>query len=113
MDAQGGEEGIDAALVEFVASVFSPLLGEVGAGSIEGLGDLEEMALGVEDVDDLDGTGKCSSARFQIQAAPSPRMTVRSASWTQRRWASRRTRRAKGDGSGSVSRLAAVSMAAL
>ena len=30
MDAQGVEEGIDAALVEFVASLFTPLRGEVG-----------------------------------------------------------------------------------
>ena len=58
MGAQGGEEGIDVALVELVASLFSPRFGEVGTGSIEGLGDFEEMAFGVEDVDDLDGTGE-------------------------------------------------------
>ena len=58
MDAQGVEEGIDAALVEFVASLFPPLRGEVGAGSVEGFGDLEEMSLGMEDVDALDGAGE-------------------------------------------------------
>ena len=58
MDAQGVEEGIDAALVEFVALLFPPLRGEVGAGSVEGFDDLEEMSLGMEDVDDLDGAGE-------------------------------------------------------
>ena len=44
-------------------------------------------------------SGKHSSARVQIQGAPSPRMTLRSASAKRRRSASRQTRWAKGEGS--------------
>ena len=51
-----------------------------------------------------DASGKHSSARAQIQGAPSPRMTLRSASAKRRRSASRHTRWAKGEGSRSVSR---------
>ena len=55
---EGGEELVEAALVEFVAAPLAPLLGEVGSGSEEGLGGLEEVSLGVEDVHDLEGVGE-------------------------------------------------------
>ena len=58
MVAQGGEDVVDATAVEFLAALFAPLVGEVGAGTEDGLGGLEQMLLGVPDVDDLDGAGE-------------------------------------------------------
>ena len=57
--------------------------------------------------------GNCSPARFQIHSAPSPMTTRRAAVSKPRRRASRYARCANGEGSGSVPRLAALSMAAL
>ena len=51
---EGGDDGADAAGIEFVTSLFRPLRGEVGPGCVDGLGDVPEVAFGVEDVDDLD-----------------------------------------------------------
>src|SRR5713101_6141022 len=53
--------------------------------------------------------GNCSSARFQIHGAPSPRTTRRSAWLKPRRRASRSARWANAEGAVSVSRLAALS----
>ena len=44
--------------IEFVTSLFCPLRGEVGPGCVDGLGDVPEVAFGVEDVDDLDRIGE-------------------------------------------------------
>ena len=67
MAVEGGEEEVDAALVEFVAALSGPGGGEVGRRAVDGYGDVAEVLFGVEDVHDLDGLGKCSSARFQIK----------------------------------------------
>ena len=58
MAAQGGDDFIDAALVEFLAPLPGPSFADLTRASVDGLGDLEQMALGVEDVDDLDGVGE-------------------------------------------------------
>ena len=58
-------------------------------------------------------SGTCRSAKFHIHAAPSPRMTRRSALKKPRRSVSRRIRFAKGAGSLPVSQAAIDSMAAL
>ncbi len=55
---EGGDEGADAAGIEFVTSLFRPLRGEFGPGCVDGLGDVPEVAFGVEDVDDLDRIGE-------------------------------------------------------
>ena len=55
---KGGDDGADAAGIEFVTSLFCPLRGEVGPGCVDGLGDVPEVAFGVEDVrcpDPVDG----------------------------------------------------------
>jgi len=69
-------------------TVPGPPVGQVGPGAVEGLGDVAQV-LGVVDVDDLDGAGNCSAARFQIHAAPSPRTTRWAAVSKPRRIASR------------------------
>ena len=58
-------------------------------------------------------SGRCSSAKFQIQGAPSPSTTRRATRSTHRRSSSRSTRLAKSDGTRSVSRVAMLSMAPL
>ena len=111
---EGGDDGADAAGIEFVPSLFRPLRGEFGPGCVDGLGDVPQRWLLAWKMSTIwIASGKHSSARAQIQGAPSPRMTLRSASAKRRRSASRQTRWAKGEGSRSVSRLAAVSMAAV
>ena len=60
----------------------------------------------------LVGLRRCSRATFQIQAAPSRMTTRRGAASKPRRRASRSTRRAKAGSVASVSRVAALSMAA-
>ena len=55
---EGGDDGADAAGIEFITSLFRPLRGEVGPGCVDGLGDVPEVAFGVEDVDDLDRIGE-------------------------------------------------------
>ena len=55
---EGGEEVVETALIEIVAALLSPGDGEIGSGAVDGLGGLEEVLLGVEDVDDLGGAGK-------------------------------------------------------
>ena len=55
---ESGDDGADAAGIEFVTSLFCPLRGEVGPGCVDGLGDVPEVAFGVEDVDDLDRIGE-------------------------------------------------------
>ena len=69
---EGGDDGADAAGIEFVTSLFRPLRGEVGPGCVDGLGDVPEVAFGVEDVDDLDRIGETL-----VGEGPDPGRTVR------------------------------------
>ena len=89
MDAQRGDDGAQPAGVEFGTAVAGPPVGQVGAGAVDGLGDVAQVLLGVVDVNDLDGAGNCSSARRQIHAAPSPMTTRWAAVSKPRRIASR------------------------
>ena len=43
---EGGDDGADAAGIEFVPSLFRPLRGEFGPGCVDGLGDVPEVAFG-------------------------------------------------------------------
>ena len=69
--AQGGDHVVYAALVKLLAPLPGPLLADLAAVSVDGPGDLEQMALGMEDVDDLDGIGKVF-----VGEVPDPRRTV-------------------------------------
>ena len=71
MAAQGGDHFIDAALVEFLAPLPGPSFADLARAAVDGLGDLEQMALGVEDVDDLGGVGE-----VLVGKVPDPRRTV-------------------------------------
>ena len=110
---QSGDDGIGAALVEFVAPRLAPLRGEVAAGAVDGLGDVEDVLLGVKDVHDLDGVGQVLVGEVPDPGAPSPSTTRRATRSTHRRSSSRSTRLAKSDGARSVSRVAMLSMAPL
>ncbi len=48
MAPQGGDHFADAALVEFLAPLPGPSFTDLACASVDGLGDLEQMALGVE-----------------------------------------------------------------
>ena len=90
-----------------------PLLCEVSAGAIDGLGHVREVLFGVEAVDDLNRIGKVLVGEmFQIQMAPSPSTAWRAARSKPRRVASRSTRAANSLGVASVSLCAALSIAA-
>ena len=111
MDIEGGEEVVEAALIEFVASLFSPGEGEVGCGSVDGFGDVEQVLFGVEDIDDLDGGGE-----MLVGPVPDPRGAVAEDDLpgdSVEAAALGFANGAKGEGTVSVSRLATVSMAAL
>ena len=56
--AQGGEDRINAACVEFGVTEVCPGLGKRGVGAVDGLGDFAEVLLGVVEVEDLHGTGE-------------------------------------------------------
>ena len=56
----------------------------------------------------FEAEGFCTSSEV-VKAAPSPRITIRSAAVHRRRWDSRRTRRVNSEGTASVSRAAAPS----
>ena len=71
MAAQGGDHFIDAALVEFLAPLPGPSFADLAAVCVDGLGDLEQMALGVENVDDLGGVGE-----VLVGEVPDPWRTV-------------------------------------
>ena len=58
MDAQRGDDGAQPAGVEFGTAVAGPPVGQVGAGAVDGLGDVAQVLLGVVDVNDLDGAGE-------------------------------------------------------
>ena len=47
MAPQGGDHFVDAALVEFLAPLPGPVIADLAPDPIDGLGDLEQMALGV------------------------------------------------------------------
>ena len=99
MGAQGGEDVVEAALVEFVAACLPPPVGEIGACPVDGFGDLGQMLLGVEDVDDLDGAGG-----VLVGPVPDPRGAVAEDDAARRRGEAsasglaRGARAAKGDG---------------
>ena len=48
MAPEGGDHLADAALVKFLTPLPGPLCADLAAGSVHGLGDLEEVALGME-----------------------------------------------------------------
>ena len=48
MTAQGANHFIDTALIEFFASFLGPLFADLASDCVDGLGDLEQMAFGVE-----------------------------------------------------------------
>ena len=50
--------GVGIADVQFVVTFARPLLRQVGARTIDGLGDVREVLLGVEAVNDLNSVGK-------------------------------------------------------
>ena len=109
MAAEDGEDVVDAALIEFVAALSSPLVGEIGSRSIDGLGDVEQMPLGVEDVDDLDGAGG-----VLVRPVPYPERAVAEDRATRGLVEASSfgfAQSAAGEGSGLVSRLAMVAMA--
>ncbi len=55
MVVQRGDDEIEAPLIEFVAPLLAPLAGEIAVLSVECRGDIEQMLLGVEAIDNLDG----------------------------------------------------------
>ena len=67
MDIEGGEEVVEAALIEFVALLFSPGEGEVGWRSVDGFGDVEQVLFAWKTSTIWMAAGRCSSAQFQIQ----------------------------------------------
>ena len=71
MAPQGGDHFVDAALVEFLAPLPGPSFADLAPAPVDGLGNLEQMALGVEDVDDLDGIGE-----VLVGEVPDPRRAV-------------------------------------
>ena len=75
MTTQGANHVVDTARVELFAPLLGPSLADLAAGSVDGLGDLEQMALAWKMSTIWTAPGKCSSAKFQIQGAPSPRTT--------------------------------------
>jgi len=56
--AQGAEQPLEVSLVQFVAALLRPGCGEVGTGSVDGLGNVVQVFVGVEDIDDLGGVGE-------------------------------------------------------
>ena len=58
MAAQGGDHFVDAALIELLATPSGPVIADLTADPVNRLGDLEQMPLGVEDIDDLDRVGE-------------------------------------------------------
>ena len=58
MDAQRRDEGAEPAGVQLGTPVPGPLVGQVGPGAVDGLGDVAQVLLGMVDVDDFDGAGK-------------------------------------------------------
>ena len=71
MATQGGDHLVDAALVELLAPHPGPLFADLARAPVDGLGDFEQMALGVEDVDDLDSVGEVF-----VGEVPDPRRAV-------------------------------------
>ena len=64
---EGGDDGADAAGIEFVTSLFRPLRGEVGPGCVDGLGDVPQRWLLAWKMSTIwIASGKHSSARVQI-----------------------------------------------
>ena len=81
-------------------------------GTVKSFSEIAQVLFGMKAVDDLVASGNCSSAMFQIQAAPSPSTAVRDTWQKRRRVASRQTRSAKGDRLAAVSSVHALSKAA-
>ena len=68
--AQGGDHVVDAALIEFLAPLPGPAIADRTADPVNHLGDLEQMPLGVEDVD-RDGIGE-----VLVGEVPDPRRAI-------------------------------------
>ena len=75
LGAQRGDHGAEPAGIQLGTPVPDPLVGQVCAGAVDGLGHVAQMLLRVVDVDDSMAPGNCSSATRQIQGAPSPMTT--------------------------------------
>ena len=58
LGAQRGDDGAEPAGIQLGTPVPDPLVGQVCAGAVDGLGHVAQMLLGVVDVDDFDGAGK-------------------------------------------------------
>ena len=71
MAAQGGDHFVDAPPIELLASLPGPLMADPAADAVDGLGDLEQMPFGVEDVDDLDRVGE-----VLVGEVPDPRRAI-------------------------------------
>ena len=71
MAAQGGDHVVDAPLIELLAPLPGPAIADLTADPVDGLGDLEQMPLGVEDVDDLDRVGE-----VLVGEVPDPRCAI-------------------------------------
>ena len=69
MDAQRCDDGAQPAGVQFGTPVPSPLVGQRRSGSVDGLGNVAQVLLGVVDVNDFDGAGKLFGGDV-----PSPRI---------------------------------------
>jgi len=107
---QGAVQLAELALIEFVVPPACPRMCQVALVRRR-LADIREILLGVKQIDDLDSVGKCSSARFQIHLPVAGNRlacgTVETAPFR-----SRSTRAANALGTESVSRCAALSIAA-
>lgn len=55
---QGGENGIDLAGVQLITPLLAPLLTDLIAHAVDGSGHLTEVALGMEQINDLDRPGE-------------------------------------------------------
>ena len=56
--SKGVQDGSGIADVQFVVALVRPLLAQVAARPVNGLGHVREVLLGVEAIDDLDGVGE-------------------------------------------------------
>ena len=102
----------DAAVVELVAAAPGPAFRHVGAGDVDRLGDVPQVLLGVEQIDDLDGAGE-----QLVGDAPDPQRAVAQHDPAAGAVEAAPARLAfhapaNGESSASASRVAAVSTAA-
>ena len=69
--AQGGDHLVDAALVELLAPLPGPAIADLAADPVDRPGCVEQVALGVQDVDGLEGVGE-----VLVDEVPDPRRAV-------------------------------------